>query len=97
MAKALAVVALISLIVILGSAVASSWTHDPAKEDFIKLTQLLLSWQIIAGGLVAGGAKTFETEIKGALRRAFSGPSEKADGAIHEEFQQVADRAFDED
>ncbi len=70
MAKALAIVAVFALIAVLGSAIVANWIHDTAKEDFFKLTQLLLSWQVIAGGLAAGGAKTFEAELKSRLKRA---------------------------
>lgn len=69
MAKALATVALLALIVTLGSALTAIWLQLTPKDDLLKLTQLLLSWQVIAGGLAVGAAKTFEVEIRGLLKR----------------------------
>ena len=69
MAKALAYVAIIALIVTLGSALLTIWLRLTSKDDLLKLTQLLLSWQVIAGGLAVGGGKTFKQEIKGLLGR----------------------------
>jgi len=69
MARALAHVALVALIVTLGSALTAIWFQLTPKDDLLKLTQLLLSWQVIAGGLAVGGAKTFDVEIRALLKR----------------------------
>ena len=69
MAKALAYVALVALILTLGSTLLTIWAQLKPKDKLLKLTQLLLSWQVIAGGLVVGGGKTFQQEIKGLLGR----------------------------
>ena len=69
MAKALAYVALIALILTLGSTLLAIWLRLTSRDDLFKLTQLLLSWQVIAGGLAVGGGKTFQQEIKGLLAR----------------------------
>ena len=72
MAKALACVALIALILTLGSTLLTIWAQLNPKDELLKLTQLLLSWQVIAGGLAVGGGKTFKEEIKGLLKRIAS-------------------------
>jgi len=59
MAKALAYVALVALILTLGSTFLAIWAELKPKGELLQLTQLLLSWQVIAGGLAVGGAKTF--------------------------------------
>ncbi len=69
MAKALAIVALVALILTLGSTLVAIWGQLTPKDELLKLTQLLLSWQVIAGGLAVGGAKTFQTEIRALLAR----------------------------
>lgn len=68
MAKTLAVVALIALILTVGSDLLAIWLKLEPKDDLLQLTQLLLSWQVIAGGLVVGGANVFQQEIKNLLR-----------------------------
>lgn len=67
MAKALACVALVALILTLGSTLLTIWLQAPPKEELLKLTQLLLSWQVISGGLAVGGATTFQAEIETLL------------------------------
>jgi len=69
MARALAYVALVALILTLGSTLVTIWARLESKDDLLKLTQLLLSWQVIAGGLAVGGGKTFDKEIKDLLGR----------------------------
>jgi hypothetical protein len=69
MAKALAIVALVALIFTLGSTLVAIWGQLTPKDELLKLTQLLLSWQVIAGGLAVGGAKTFQAEIRALLAR----------------------------
>ena len=62
--------ALVSLILTLGSAFIAIWLQLPPKDDLLRLTSSLLSWQVIAGGLAVGGASTFAAEIKDSLKRA---------------------------
>jgi len=69
MTKALAWVALVTLIVTLTSTVVTIWLKLPQKEDLLRLTQLLLSWQVIAGGLAIGAGSTFSKEISQLLTR----------------------------
>jgi hypothetical protein len=69
MAKALAYVALVVLVLTLGSTLLTIWFKWEPKKDLLDLTRLLLSWQVIAGGLAVGGAKTFGQEINGLLGR----------------------------
>ena len=69
MAKALGLVALVAVTLTLGSAFVAIWGQLPPKDDLLKLTQLLLSWKVITGGLVLAGVKTFENEIKDVLKR----------------------------
>ncbi len=67
MAKALAYVAILALIFTLGSTLLAIWLQVKPKDELFNLTKLLLSWQVISGGLVVGGAKTFNKEIKDLL------------------------------
>jgi len=69
MAKALAYVALVALILTLGSTLLTIWLQLNPRGDLLNLTKLLLSWQVIAGGLAVGGGKPFQQEIKGLLGR----------------------------
>jgi hypothetical protein len=69
MAKALAYVALVVLILTLGSTLLTICAQLKPKDELLKFTQLLLSWQVIAGGLAVGGVKTFNQEIKALLIR----------------------------
>ena len=72
MAKALAYVALVALILTLGSTLLTIWLQLNPRGDLLNLTKLLLSWQVIAGGLAVGGGNTFKEEIKGLLKRIAS-------------------------
>ena len=67
MTKWLAYIALTSLIISLSSTFIAIWLQLVPKDDLMQLTELLLSWQIIAGGLAIGGVHTFKTEIKKIL------------------------------
>ncbi len=69
MATALAFVALIVLIVTLGSTLIGILTGWLPTDKLMEFTRLLLSWQVIAGGLAIGGGKTFQQEISGLLTR----------------------------
>ena len=69
MTKALAIVALLSLIISLSSTIIAIWLQLAPKDDLMQLTEHLLSWQIIAGGLVIGAGHTFGNQIKSLLER----------------------------
>jgi hypothetical protein len=70
MPRALAIVALLALIFSLGSTFLAIWTERTATtKDLLDLTKLLLSWPIISGGLVVGGATAFRDQIKDRLKR----------------------------
>ena len=73
MAKALAYTALVVLILTLGSTLVAIWYQLQPKEDLLRLTGLLLSWQVIAGGLAIGGVHTFREEIGKLLNRIANG------------------------
>jgi hypothetical protein len=44
MAKALAYVALVALVLTIGSTLLTIWAQLQPKDELLKLTQLLLSW-----------------------------------------------------
>jgi len=67
MTKALAWIAMVTLVVSLSSTLFAIWLQLQPKDDLLRLTELLLSWQVIAGGLALGGAVTFSKEIKHLL------------------------------
>jgi hypothetical protein len=69
MAKALAIIALLSLIISLSSTIIAIWLELAQKDDLMQLTERLLSWQVIAGGLAFGAGHTFRNEIKNLLDR----------------------------
>ena len=69
MAKALAIFSFITLVIVLGSTVVAIWTEMAQKDDLLTLTELLLSWEVIAGGLAIGAAKTFRKEIESWLTK----------------------------
>jgi len=66
----LAWVAVVALVLSLGSTIVALWAKWPdTSKDLFELTKLLLSWKVIAGGLIGLGAKTFDSEIRQILRR----------------------------
>lgn len=67
MVTTLAVVAIAALILSLLATLTAIWLQLPAKGDLLRLTELLLSWKVIAGGLAVGGGSTFKQEIKKLL------------------------------
>ncbi len=69
MAQILGIVAIVALIVTLVSTIVAIWMESAAAAQFLELTNSLLSWQVIAGGLATGGASTFYTEIKAVLTK----------------------------
>jgi len=74
MAIALAYVALVALILTLGSTLWTIWAQLTPRTELLQLTSYLLSWQVIAGGLAVGAGKTFNQEIRGLLTRIAGGP-----------------------
>jgi hypothetical protein len=69
MTKALAIIAVLALIISLSSTIIAIWLQLAPKDDLMHLTEQLLSWQIIAGGLAVGAGHTFRQEIKKLLSR----------------------------
>ena len=59
----LTVIAIVSLIVSLVLTIVTIWLQTDSANQYLELTKVLLSWQVIAGGVAVGGAKTFKTEI----------------------------------
>src|SRR5262245_35069568 len=64
MAQFLGVLALVFLTVTLASTIITIWTERASAAQFLELTNSLLSWEVIAGGLAIGAVSTFYTEIK---------------------------------
>jgi hypothetical protein len=52
-----AIIALIFVTLILGSAVLAIWRQSSAVNDLLALAELVLSWPVAAGGLVFGGGQ----------------------------------------
>ncbi|MFI5167048.1 MAG: hypothetical protein ACHQQS_10535 [Thermoanaerobaculales bacterium] len=77
MARTLAVVALVALIATLLCTLWEVMNEPTPADDLLKLTQLLLSWPVITGGLAVGGGVTFRVEIRGMLHRIASAPAPK--------------------
>jgi len=68
------VIAIVSLIVSLVLTIVTIWFQTDSANQYLELTKAILSWQVIAGGLVFGGAITFRTQIGNFLNRT-SNPS----------------------
>ncbi len=69
MAKILGVVAIVALSVTLVLTIATIWMETNSAPQYLELTQALLSWQVIAGGLALGAVNTFQSEIAALLRK----------------------------
>ena len=69
MAKTLGYVAILSLIVSLVLTIVTIWMKTDSAIQYLELTKVLLSWQVIAGGLAIGGASTFKSDISEFLRK----------------------------
>jgi hypothetical protein len=69
MAKILGRVAIVTLIVTLVSTIATIWMERASAAQFLELTQTLLSWKVIAGGLAIGATDSFHTELRAVLSR----------------------------
>ena len=65
MAQIVGVIAIIALSVTLASTIHTIWTERPSADQFLDLTSLLLSWQIIAGAVTM----VFHQEIKARLKK----------------------------
>ena len=52
-----AIIALIFVTLILGSAVLAIWLQTDAVDNLLALAELVLSWPVAAGGLVFGGGQ----------------------------------------
>jgi hypothetical protein len=64
-----AIIALLAMTITLALTISSIWFEFPQKGDLMQLTELLLDWQVISGGLVIGAGHTFGTEINKLLNR----------------------------
>jgi hypothetical protein len=73
MSKTLAGIALAAITVLLVLDFVTILAELPAKQDLLTLTGVLLSWQVVAGGLAVGGAATFRNEIKARILRPPTG------------------------
>ena len=69
MTKVLGIFALLSLIISVSSAIIAIWFQLTPKDDLLQLVEKLLSWEIIAGGLIIGAGHTFKNEIKKLFER----------------------------
>ena len=69
MAKTLGVIAIGSLIISLVLTMVTIGLQTDSANQYLELTKAILSWQVIAGGLVVGGAKTFDSEIRNFLSK----------------------------
>ncbi len=69
MAKILGVVAIVALSVTLVLIILTIWMEINSATQYLELTQALLSWQVIAGGLAVGAGNTFQNEIAALLRK----------------------------
>lgn len=69
MAKTLAIIAILMLVLTLGSTLVAIWWDLNPKDDLLKLAELILSWEVIAGGLVVGAGSSFRTAIEDRLRK----------------------------
>jgi hypothetical protein len=65
MAQILGVIAIIALSVTLTLTIHTIWTEQPSADQFLDLTSLLLSWQILAAAV----AMAFHQEIKARLKK----------------------------
>jgi len=56
---ALAIIALLAIVLSLGSTLWAIWftLADKTFDRLIKLTELILSWRVVAAGLVFGGGE----------------------------------------
>ena len=70
MTQNLVVVATVVLGILILSDYVAILCQCAPKDDLLRLTEILLSWKVIAGGLAIGGASTFAAEIKTRLTRA---------------------------
>ena len=69
MVQFLGVLALVSLTVTLASTIITIWTERASAAQFLELTNALLSWEVIAGGLAIGAVSTFYAEIRAVLEK----------------------------
>ena len=62
-------VALVTVTATLAVTFFTIWTGKASADQFLQLTDLLLSWDVIAGGLAIAAGTAFYTEIKALLDR----------------------------
>lgn len=54
---ALAIIALGALAITLGSTLVAIWLQAAMVDNLMKLTELILSWKLVAAGFVFGGGQ----------------------------------------
>jgi hypothetical protein len=69
MSTPIAIIAFLVIIALLLLDVFAILAQLPAKEDLLRLSELLLSWQVVGGSLAVGGAVTFQSEIRARIGR----------------------------
>lgn len=62
---ALAVIALTVLVLTLGSTLVAIWDQAATVDNLLKLTDLVLSWKLVAAGLVFGGGQALIRAARG--------------------------------
>ncbi len=69
MARNLGVFAYLVLVVAIVSTFFAIAMGKASAGQFLELTEALLSWPVIAGGLAVGAGQTFKGEIRAFLQR----------------------------
>ena len=66
---ALAIIALLAIFLSLGSTLVAIWFcfQDKTFDRLIKLTELILSWKVVAAGLVFGGGQSLIESLGAVL------------------------------
>jgi hypothetical protein len=62
-------VATLAVLISLVSTWCSIYQESNTAEDFLKLTEILLSWKVIAGGITLGFASRYKDKIATLLDR----------------------------
>jgi hypothetical protein len=69
MAKALGIVGVGALAVTLVSVIVAIWLERESAAQFLELTRTLLSWKVLASGLIVGTGMRFSQQIGDVLER----------------------------
>jgi hypothetical protein len=68
----LVITAFIALVLSVGSTLVAAWFELDNFGDYLALTEALLSWEVIAGGLAIGAGSTFKSNIAGLIDKLAS-------------------------